>query len=49
VAISNVPPQNKLSQSTVKPNTNDIGLKSIQLQEGDPSKTALIDAGLHDK
>jgi hypothetical protein len=33
----------------VKPNTNDVGLKSIQLQEGDPSKMALIGVGLDDK
>jgi hypothetical protein len=33
----------------VKPNTNDIGVKTIQLQEGDLSKTALISAGLDDK
>jgi hypothetical protein len=30
------------SQSRVKPNPSDIGIKTIQLQEGDPSKTALI-------
>jgi hypothetical protein len=30
------------SQSTVKPNPSNVGIKAIQLQEGDPSKTALI-------
>jgi hypothetical protein len=37
------------SQSRVKPNPNDVGIKAIQLQEGDPSKTALIGGGLGDK
>jgi hypothetical protein len=37
------------SQSRVKPNTSDVGIKTIQLQEGNPSKTALIMAGLGDK
>jgi hypothetical protein len=30
------------SQSRVKPNPSDVGIKAIQLQEGDSSKTALI-------
>jgi hypothetical protein len=33
----------------VKPNPSDVGIKTIQLQEGDPSKTALIGGGLGDK
>jgi hypothetical protein len=33
----------------VKPNTNNVGVKTIQLQEGDSSKTALINAGLDGK
>jgi hypothetical protein len=37
------------SQSRVKPNPSDVGIKTIQLQEGDPSKTALIGGGLGDK
>jgi hypothetical protein len=37
------------SQSRVKPNPSDVGIKTIQLQEGDPSKTALIGGGLSDK
>jgi hypothetical protein len=41
-------PTKKLSQSMVKP-TNDVGVKSIQLQKGDPSKTTLIGAGLSGK
>ena len=36
------------SQSSVKP-TGDVGTKTIQLQEGDDSKTAIIGAGLGDK
>jgi hypothetical protein len=40
--ISNQQP----SQPRVKPNPSDIGIKVIQLQEGDPSKTALIGGGL---
>jgi hypothetical protein len=38
----------KASQSGIKP-IGDVALKSIQLQEGDSSKTAIIDAGLGDK
>jgi hypothetical protein len=37
------------SQSRVKPNPSDIGIKTIHLREGDPSKTALIRGGLSDK
>jgi hypothetical protein len=37
------------SQSRVKPNPSDIGIKAIQLQEGDPPKTTLIGSGLSDK
>jgi hypothetical protein len=37
------------SQSRVKPNPSDIGIKTIQLKEDDPSKTALIGGGLGDK
>jgi hypothetical protein len=29
-------------QSRVKPTPSNVGIKAIQLQEGDPSKTALI-------
>ena len=41
-------PSKKPSQSSVKP-TNDVGTKTIHLQEGDDSKTAIIGAGLGDK
>jgi hypothetical protein len=37
------------SQSRVKPKPSDVGIKAIQLQEGDPSKTALTRGGLGDK
>jgi hypothetical protein len=37
------------SQSRVKTNPSDVGINAIQLQEGDPSKTALIGGGLGDK
>jgi hypothetical protein len=37
------------SLSSVKPNPSDVGIKTIQLQEGDPSKIALIGGGLGDK
>jgi hypothetical protein len=43
--ISNQQP----SQSRVKPNPSNVGIKAIQLQEGDPSKTALIRGGLGGK
>jgi hypothetical protein len=33
----------------MKPSTNDIGVKTIQLQEGDSSKTTLIGVGLDGK
>ena len=41
-------PSKKPSQSSVKP-ANDVGTKTIQLQERDNSKTAIIGAGLGDK
>ena len=41
-------PSKKPSQSLVKP-AGDVGTKTIQLQEGDDSKTAIIGAGLSDK
>ena len=41
-------PSKKPSQSLVKP-TGDVSTKSIQLEEGDDSKTAIIGAGLGDK
>jgi hypothetical protein len=37
------------SQSRVKPNPSDVGIKAIQLQEGNPSKTAFIGGGLGNK
>jgi hypothetical protein len=37
------------SQSRVKPNPSDFSIKTIQLQEGDPSKTVLIRGGIGDK
>jgi hypothetical protein len=37
------------SQSRVKPNPSDVGIKAIQLQEADPSKTTLIGGSLGDK
>ena len=41
-------PTKKISRSAPKPLDN-IGVKAIQLQEDDPSKTALIGTGLSDK
>ena len=41
-------PSKKPSQSSVNP-TSDVGTKTIQLQEGDDSKTAIIGVGLGDK
>jgi len=41
-------PSKKSSQSSVKP-AGDVGTKTIQLQEGDDCKTAIIRAGLGDK
>jgi hypothetical protein len=41
-------PTKKSSQSSVAPTSN-VGVKAIQLQEGDSSKTALIRTGLRDK
>jgi hypothetical protein len=49
MTIPAVPPLKKLGQSMVKPNTNVVGMKTIQQQEGDLSKTALISVGLDDK
>jgi hypothetical protein len=37
------------SQSWVKPNPSDVGIKAVQLQEGDLSTTALIGGSLSDK
>ena len=37
------------SQSRVKPNPSDFVIKTIQLQEGDSSRTPLIGGGLGDK
>jgi hypothetical protein len=37
------------SQSRVKPNPSNVGIKAIQLQEGNPSKTALIGGDLGEK
>jgi hypothetical protein len=37
------------SQSRVKSNPSNVGIKTIQLREGGPSKTALIGGGLSDK
>jgi hypothetical protein len=42
-------PNQRPSQSRVKPNPSDVGIKAIQLQEGDPSRTALIRGGLGNK
>jgi hypothetical protein len=41
-------PSKKASKSSIR-STDDVALKTIQLQEGDSSKTAVIDAGLGDK
>ena len=41
-------PSKKPTQSSVKL-TSDVGTKIIQLQEGDDSKTAIIESGLGDK
>jgi hypothetical protein len=41
-------PSRKASKSSIQP-TGDVALESIQLQEGDLSKTAVIDAGLDEK
>jgi hypothetical protein len=37
------------SQSRVKPNPSGVGSNAIELQEGNPSKTALIGGGFSDK
>jgi hypothetical protein len=41
-------PTRKASQSSIQ-STGDVALKTIQLQEGDSSKTAVISAGLGEK
>jgi hypothetical protein len=41
-------PSKKASKSSIQ-STDDVALKTIQLQEGDSSKTAVIGAGLGDK
>jgi hypothetical protein len=41
-------PSRKASKSSIQ-STGDVALKSIQLQEGDSSKTAIISAGLDEK
>ena len=41
-------PSKRPSQSSVKP-ASDVGTKTIQLQEGDESKTAIIGTGLGNK
>jgi hypothetical protein len=41
-------PLRKASKSSIQ-STNDVALKTIQLQEGDSSKTAVIGAGLGEK
>ena len=41
-------PMKKTNRSTPKP-PDSVGVKTIKLQEGDPSKTALIGTGLTDK
>jgi hypothetical protein len=41
-------PTRKASKSSIQ-STGDVALKTIQLQEGDPSKTAVIGVGLDEK
>jgi hypothetical protein len=41
-------PTRKASKSSIQ-STGDVALKTIQLQEGDSSKTAVIGAGLGEK
>jgi hypothetical protein len=41
-------PSKKASKSSIQ-STDDVALKTIQLQEGDSSKTAVIGTGLGDK
>jgi hypothetical protein len=41
-------PSRKASKSSIQ-STDDVSLKTIQLQGGDSSKTAVIDAGLGEK
>ena len=46
--IKNFVPSKRPSQSSIKP-TSDVGTKTIQLQEGDESKTAIIGTGQGNK
>ena len=48
VSLKESMPSKKPNQSSVEP-TNGVGTKTIQLQEGDDSKTAIIGARLGDK
>jgi hypothetical protein len=41
-------PSKKASKSSIQ-STDDVALKTIQLQEGDSSKTTVIGAGLGEK
>jgi hypothetical protein len=41
-------PSTKANKSSIQ-STSDVALKSIQLQEGDSSKTTVIGAGLDEK
>jgi hypothetical protein len=41
-------PSRKASKSSIQ-STDDVALKAIQLQEGDPSKTVVIGASLGEK
>jgi hypothetical protein len=41
-------PTRKASKSSIQ-STGDVALKSVQLQEGDSSKTAIIGTGLDEK
>jgi hypothetical protein len=41
-------PSKKASKLSIQ-STDDVALKTIHLQEGDPSKTAIIGTGLVDK
>ena len=48
LSLKELMPSKKPNQSSVKP-TNGVGTKTIELQEGDDSKTAIIGVGLGDK
>ena len=48
LSLKELTPSKKPSQSLVKP-TKGVGTKTIRLQKGDDSKTAIIGAGLGDK